>query len=282
VYYSKNENEKGTLALPIDLLTDSKAHYSLLEEEIGLIKLRHQHQKEIKERYNSIKQEKERLESLCGEMKKNTSPILLVEGESDVLILEKAYEKLFPGEVRTFRILSADVSGVHETNTKAGCGALAHALKSCRKDLPITIGLFDYDEKGIDSFKLDKNFKEDSSHNNIKIHSNKHVAALIYPEIKQKKEYYQVKNLLLEFLFPEEYIVKENEGCKLKIQQKKLEKKVEGFWMEPEDTNEPHFRKIVGGKMDFAKHVVPTFPREAFENFKIILEQIKNLFAKLK
>ena len=276
-YRVYNDNsQKGTAVDLLDIHKDSKITNALYDE-IGLLKLQQKHQEEYVAELERLKD----VEDLYKKAISEKSPILLVEGESDVSILKNAWKALFPSSERPYRILSSDVSGVHDPNTRAGVGILAKALESCRDDLPFTIGLFDYDKEGISCFKLDNNFNDFDNNPYMKTHMNDHVAALIYHDIEGKEEYFIAKNMCIEFLFPEKYIIERRGGKGLVIEQKKSELNIEGLKTDIKDTTELYYRKITSGKIEFAKHVVPYFSDIAFVNFKIVFKQINKLFKEI-
>jgi len=251
-----------------------------LKDELGLLELQRKHQEEYEEERNRLLSENKRLGEIESQYNDSTSPILLVEGQTDVLILQEAWGRLWNGEP-PFRILSCDVSGEDE-DSKAGCGVLKKALESGRLDHPKTIGLLDYDEAGLDAFKLDRNFTPSDFSESVKLHSNGHFAGMVYPEIDGLKAYRNADNLCIEFLFPEECITKTVSGHGLTLKPQKRSIKVGKRPERTEDTTEPELRTIKrSSKTHFAEKVVPTFPDDAFENFEPVFELIEQTFDEL-
>lgn len=272
--YRVFSNNNLTDVVPIESYTEE------LHSDLGLLELQREYQSKVREEMEIIRKAKEAWKRVANEA---TTPILLVEGKSDVTILNKAWERLNPNTPCSFRITSCDVSGDAESETRAGCGVLGKALDSCRPDLPITVGLFDYDDKGIKTFgALSKSFKANEEFpGDIKLSSNNHVAAFVIPDIQGKEDYRRAKNLPIEFIFPEDAIVKQVQGKGLVLEQKKKETRIESLCTGEELTTEPHYRKIKEGKVYFAEKVVPTFNDGCFGNFKAIFDLIQKIIGKL-
>jgi len=150
------------------------------------------------------------------------------------------------------------------------------ALNSHRPDLPIIIGIFDYDDEGIKEYKeLHKAFSEKGKH---KIHRNKKCAATVIPKIPGREKYYDATNLPIEYIFPEEFVLRKNRtGIGLTFRQKKKITYIEGKIIDEVDSTEPHYRQIVGNKVLFAEQIVPTFPDEAFSNFKHFFDLVEQI-----
>ena len=274
--------DNGTESLPL-WPSDNKNNETadLLKEELGLLQLAKEQQEEFERRKKELEVEARQLKDLSRKISEAQSPILLTEGKSDSLILEEAWRRLYPDEEKDFRIIPCDPLPGEES--AGGAGMLQKALVSCRLDQPLTIGLFDRDVEGIRKFNnLDNNFSVHSNNPHIKIHKNKNVAAFLIPDIPGKEDYINAENLLIEFLFPEDYIIKKHNGNGLNLSQKKRTIQIEGKKIEERETTEPHYRKIVGNKMYFAKDVVPKFPDDAFVNFRYIFNCFRSILQDLK
>lgn len=209
----------------------------------------------------------------------STVPVILTEGKSDPIILKKAWEMLYPNKKMPFKIRSCDTTP-NEQSESAGATILKHALNSLSPDRPKTIGLFDYDEKGINEYKsLSKSFIENGDK---KIHKNKKCAALCIPKINNRIDYYNANNLPIEFVFNDEYIIRKcPKGIGLGLKQEKCTTRIGNKLLKEVDSTESFFRKIINNKVYFAKEIVPTFPNEAFSNFSVIFDEISKLFDML-
>ncbi len=252
----------------------------VLKEELGLLQLTKEQQEEFERRKKELEEEAQRLKDLSSKIDEAQSPILLTEGKSDALILEEAWKRLYHNKKKDFRIIPCDPLPGKES--AGGADMLQKALVSCRPDQPLTIGLFDRDEKGIEAFKkLDNNFSEHSDQD-IKIHRNRKVAAFIIPKISGKENYISADNLPIEFLFPEDCITKQYGGYGLDLRQEKKVKMIGKKRVEEGETTEPYYRKISGNKMYYAEKVVPTLYDDAFENFRFIFDCFQSILLDLK
>jgi len=253
-----------------------------LKEELGLLELEKKSQELFERALVELNSTKGRLDSLQDQFSQASSPILLTEGKSDPIILEHAWSRIFPAQSRNFRIIPCTTFDDGKESS-GGTGILKKALESCRTDQPITVGLFDRDEKGIKSFNnLDKNFLVYRKTADIKMHKNRNAAAFLIPNILAKKDYIDVDNLPIEFLFPEDYIVKQHNGYGLELCQEKIFKLIGNKRIEDKETTEPIYRKVIGNKTYYAEKVIPTFPNDAFLNFKDVFECFLLILRELK
>ncbi len=139
------------------------------------------------------------------------------------------------------------------------------------------MGLFDRDEAGIKAFNdFGKNFMLFNGNADIKKHKNERAFAVLLPVPEGKETFAKSKNLPLEHYFSEEVKRKRtNNGFGLKFEN--IHKRQKLFELCKELLDKPHFQKITGGKDVFAKEIVPTLPKEEFENFKILFETIQEI-----
>jgi AAA15 family ATPase/GTPase len=256
---------------------------SLIQEELGLLELARKQQLE----YLQKKEELESMISSVSELEKkyldSNKPILLTEGRTDPKILSCAWASLYPGVDMPFKVLSCSTLP-KESGEAAGASVLKMALESARPDHPITIGLFDYDDRGIKEYKsLNKNFSKKTALGDIKIHKNLRSAGFCIPTIQGKETYREVENLPIEFVFPDEYIIKTTtDGHGLHLEQEKAVTIVKGKKIKECEASGNHNRKIVGNKVQFAEEVVPTFDKDAFVNFKHIFDLVGVVIAELQ
>lgn len=253
---------------------------NILYEELGLLELQRKQQEEFILRQKELAEEKKQLENIKNIFLQSTQPILLTEGASDPTILKKAWESLYPREQIPFRILSCNTNPP-DISEAAGASMLKATLNSTRTDEPKTIGMFDYDLEGIKEYDLlNANFINKPG---IKYHKNGKCAAFCIPFIPNRKEYYENKNLPIEFLFPDEYIIKKrDDGHGLEFKQEKKIIRIGNISQKIEDTTEPYFRRIVKNKVCFANDIITKFENNAFENFKYIFDLCKKILKELK
>jgi predicted ATPase len=251
-----------------------------LMDDLGLLALQRRHQQEYQEEMDQLRAAHDLLQD---ELADHTSPVVLVEGETDVLIFREAWNRLYPDDDIPFRIVSCDVSAGDPSESSAGCGILKKALESCRKDETTTVGVFDYDREGIKAFRLDGNFTVLSE--GIKIHTNGNVAAITLPCSESVQLYYDAENLCTEFLFPEHCLQAKRRQRRrsgnrefLRFRQKLIERKVEGALLDSEESTEPQHRTIIDGKMPFAKTAVQTFNDEDFSEFSNVFNRLFEVF----
>ena len=258
--------------------TEATQDISELQSELGLKELYKKHEQEIKD----LKNENVKLGDLYQELKQSDTPILLTEGKSDVTNLESAWSKLFPTKSKDFRIIKCDPYDNND-NSAGGTGMLKKALESCRGDLPLTIGIFDRDKEGIKEFNnLDSNFilSEDGEY---KIHKNKHTAVFLLPVPEERQPFKKVENFPIEYLFNEDDILKKSndeKGLEFSYATKKtiIGDKV----IKEEPTNEPIYRKVTGGKVYFAEKIAANFPKESFDNYKLVFSKFEEILNILK
>lgn len=243
--------------------------------DLGLIELQKKHQKEYEKRLIETEKANEVLTRIVQE---STRPLLLVEGKTDKLILEEAWSKIYDYDC-SFTIESCSTT---EENETAGCNVLKKALESGRPNMQATVGLFDYDDEGIKSFeKLDRNFVVDQDYENLKIHRNRKFSGLTFPRIEGLDYYMNVKNLVIEYLFPENALQKKVDDIGLTFKQEKKIIRVGSLIVSDEHTTELCYRSISGNKVHFAERIVPTLEQENFSKFEQLFNHILDVFERL-
>ena len=242
--------------------------------ELGYLKL----QEELFKDYLEKKQQLD--DSLCEtnrlkeKIKTYHKPVIITEGKTDVSILKTAWEKLNAEEM-PFDICSSDTTGDEQS---AGCDMLKNYLISYRFDSPhLVIGLFDRDTNGIKAFGLSNNFVLDSSGLYKKSKNNK-AFALLLPELDSKCEFIKYNNFCIEFMFDEQYLATQVDGKGLVLNAGTIATNFNGVTVNTAVPTELWFKTIDrSSKSFFAEKVVPTFPIEAFENFKKLFEIFKTI-----
>lgn len=248
IYEAKKAGAKPDVAIELG--------YFRLQEELF-----NEYVKKKKELDNSLEEVKlirERIKSI-------ELPVLITEGETDVLILRTAWEKLYTGKEMPFSIKSCDIGG---EGKEAGCGILKNYLVNHTFDAPnVVIGLFDYDEAGSKAYESLKMFSSDAS-GAFKKSRNCKAYAIRLPAPDSKKVFIEHNNLCIEFLFDEKYLFTELEGRKLIVEKGKTHTIFQNKVIREELLSELWFGRIdKSTKMFFAERIVPTLPAEAFVNF---------------
>lgn len=248
IYEAKKAGAKPDVAIELG--------YFRLQEELF-----NEYVKKKKELDNSLEEVKlirERIKSI-------ELPVLITEGETDVLILRTAWEKLYTDKEMPFSIKSCDIGG---EGKEAGCGILKNYLVNHTFDAPnVVIGLFNYDEAGSKAYESLKMFSSDAS-GAFKKSRNCKAYAIRLPAPNSKKVFIEHNNLCIEFLFDEKYLFTELEGRKLIVEKGKTHTIFQNKVIREELLSELWFGRIdKSTKMFFAERIVPTLPAEAFVNF---------------
>jgi len=250
-----------------------------LNEDLGLTKLLQEQHEYYKNKLEELQRQQKELQKLETEILNSKKPILLTEGKTDKIIIETAWDKLYPGEEIPFNVSSCDLEDEANGGGKAGCGILRKHLESVRHDnQSLVIGLFDYDKAGIEAFQLDKNYSLVDGYSNVKKSKNGKGYAILLPIPPGKEEFAKYKNLPIEYYFHENDLKKEVEGCKLGLIQEKIPTKFNGVTIEEKETTELYFARIDRKtKKVFAEKIVPTFPQSSFKNFEILFSLINKI-----
>lgn len=220
----------------------------------------------------------EKSEVLRKELENITTPVVLTEGRTDAKILITAWEKL-RGGIPPFRIRSCETGGEAAGSGNGGAQSLAVRLKAVASDHPhAVIGLFDYDDQGFSAYQLDRNFVEDKIGGyRVKrgMHGKSYAALLIPPDFRKDCE--KFKNCPIEFMFRDECLGTQRNGFSLNLKIKAASIKIGDQKIEKVLDDYTHFKEIVGGKVDFAEKIVPTFGPECFDAFAALFQMIEAL-----
>lgn len=253
---------------------------ALLSEELGYARILQRQYEEFKIKSQAIEQsllEIKKLEEKLSQIKK---PTVFTEGKTDALILKEAWNKLYPDRVCPFEVLSCSLTD--EIQENAGCDVLATILKGVRYDSDkIVIGLFDNDAAGIDSYKLDSNYKENKLLD-CKVNKNKKGYALLLPastdELKRIADH---KALCIEFLFSHDNLLKSVDGKCLKIEAAQGHMIINNIRIETKEYPEYWYLGKINKdtKMGFAERVVPTFEKDSFVNFTELFKRIEDIIS---
>lgn len=220
------------------------------------------------------------LSQIREQLSQVTTPVLLTEGRTDVMILEVAWQKLYQSERRNFSIESCDPlpyeSGI---GGAGGARRLAMRLVTVPPSSPSKlIGLFDRDREGIKGFQLDGNFVPFNSKVDQKVHKNKKAYAFLVPVPSGMEEFERLRNLPIEFLFEEQHLSKKVDNEGLVLIPRTLKTIMDGEIVNQQPGDRLEFMRIEkNSKKGFAEKVVPTLPAKAFKNFTLVFDVIKTM-----
>lgn len=259
-----------TKSLPIN--EKDKVNVSLLNDELGLTRLLQEQHEFYLSKMEELKLERMELDKLNAALGESRKPSIITEGKTDRMILEIAWERLYPGVDRPFNIASCDLEDDNGGGGAAGCGILRKQLESVKHDSQfIIIGLLDYDQAGMDAFKLDRNYTLVEGYSNIKRNKNGKGYAILLPIPEGKEQFQESRNYPIEFYFDEEYLRKELDGFKLGIVQPVIPIPLQGVIIGQHQTTELYHAQIKSNtKTKFAETIVPSFEDAAFKNFDIL------------
>ncbi|GIO13231.1 hypothetical protein J19TS2_27860 [Cohnella xylanilytica] len=264
--------KQGYQTKVVSLNKSDQGSVHVLNEQLGLTKLlQDQHEYYLK-RVEEIELQKRELQILQDEIATSRKPTVITEGKTDKMILETAWSKLYPEREMPFNITSCDLEDGTSGGGAAGCGILRKQLESVRHDSPnIIIGLFDYDQAGMDAFKLDKNYTLTEGYSNIKRNKNGRGFAVLLPIPEGREDFETTKNLPIEFYFEEADLRKEVDGYSLGLIQPVLQAKFMGVIVKQFETNELQYAQVESNtKTVFAEKIVPTFEPSSFRNFDML------------
>jgi hypothetical protein len=230
-----------------------------------------------KEAYDTIKQQKQLLNNLEQKVSQYQKPVLITEGKSDVFILKAAWGKIYPDQEMPFEIISCSITSDEST---AGVVTLTKYLDTVlHSESSIKIGIFDRDEEGKKHFdsKL-ANFSKWNDSKDIKSHKNGRAFAILLPKIEDESaEYWEKEYPCIEFLFSKQYFTNNYvqqthyyKGDEIKDPNQVEVFKQELFRHEYSCTIKPKDNI----KNHFSEKKVPTFPEDAFKNFKTLFQDI--------
>ena len=212
-------------------------------------------------------------------------PRIYTEGITDAMILQTAWKKLYLGVDSPFII--KDCTPIRSTTYKGyagGADVLKNLLKNLNEDSQlISIGIFDRDDAGISAInEINYAFEQEDD---WKISLQRKAGCFALPIPMGREKYAENKNLCIEFYFDDQVIASKNpddRGLSLSLYLGKKEISTED---DPEMSRRyPELRKIKddGGKMIFAKEIVPSLRVSAFEPFKLLFDKVLKLIERLE
>lgn len=258
-----------------------------LQEEIGLLRIQQEIHSEYKEKLKQLEALSQKIVQLESEIAAHQLPLILVEGVTDVTILEAAWSKLNPNNAIPFLIRSADPSSNVPGGGSGGAGSLARAIESIHPaDNRRVLAVFDHDQEGVKEFdSLSRNFKVVNNGNYEKRHVNGYAIALTLAVADENLPTVEAKNLCIEYLFDNDVLELKNvDGKGLELKEHELSviagvKKIaltdaqrQLFSDELGDLSA--YRIVSGGKRIFAENIVQNLEAGKFERFKVLFERI--------
>ena len=264
-----------------------------LQEEIGLLRIQQEIHNEYKERLKQLETFSQKIVELEQEIATHKLPLVLVEGQTDVLILETAWKKINPEHEKPFLVRSADplanISGI----CAGGADSLFKAIESIHPaDNRHVLALFDHDQKGIKMFDtLSANFKVLPGKSYEKRHSNGYAVALTLAVADSSLLAVDAKNLCIEYLFDNDVLDIQDinghglifkdfkddllvtaSGKKLQLTQAQQQELFENVANSIGDLRA--YRTIRDGKKVFAEGIVPNLGVEKFGRFGVLFDRI--------
>lgn len=249
-----------------------------LADELGYSMILQKQYDDLKRALQEKAEMKLKVEKLEEEIRNSSKTVLLTEGKTDVIILKKAWEKLYEVEC-PFEIKSCNLVEENNHTSVAGAGILKNKLLACSADSKnVVIGMFDNDKEGKKNYVLDNNYKEPIGRTWKKHVSEKGYAFVIPASTDELKEIEKIDNLSIEFLFSEASLQKKHNGRGLEFTPMKVITKVNGVDISCEETSRWYYSSIQSdSKNYFANAIVPTFDKEEFKNFEPLFAIIQEI-----
>ena len=258
-----------------------------LQEEIGLLRIQQEIHSEYKERLKTLEILSKKIVELEQEITEHKLPLILVEGKTDVAILEIAWKKLNPRQGMPYLIRSADPLSNVLGCDGGGAISLSKAIESIHPaDNRRVLAIFDHDQKGIKTFEsLSVNFKTPVGLVYEKHHSNGYAVAMTLAVADPTLPTVDVKNLCIEYLFDDDVLeLKDANGYGLFFKDQELSVAVSGK-RRPLTLDQQElfvealgdlraYRTIGDGKKAFAEGIVPNLSIEKFSRFAVLFERI--------
>lgn len=251
----------------------------IIANELGHIQLMDSLRQKLEEKILHTEKLQDLAEEKIEELKALQKPVILTEGRNDVKVLQEAWKRLRQNEC-PFEIKSCSVVDDDEGEA-GGADQLASCLRSILPDHPHTfIGLFDRDDSGLKAWKLDKNFSQIHSNEDIKSSSSGKAHAMLLPVPEFEPAFKDSHTLCLELMFPETAVRKEIEGNKLSLVPIKIIHKLGAVELKQEDGTKLWQMRVSGNKKYFAEKIVPTLNDDDFKEFDKIFQAAENLIDK--
>ena len=247
---------------------------NIIHEEIGILPI-------ISTKIKEAVEFKKEADELRRKVDALAKPALIMEGKTDVKIVNTAWEKLNAGIAIPIDLIEASNSVANGGN--GGAGMLKKTIETIRPDGKVCIAMFDRDHEGIKEYNsLSNDFtnKEILGYE-VKNHNNGKAFAFMLPVVKddeQTEKFGEAENLAIEFYFDEADFRKEVDGEKLQLEKDIIIKKSgTGKEIGREENDSIYYLKIRNNKTVFAEKIVLTLDVNAFRRFKIIFDIIEKI-----
>lgn len=281
--YRVSQDKSGSIVSDASLNTPM-SEKDKLKNELGIIAI----QKEVHNFYSGKLAELDSLSrhvrELEAEVLTKQCPLIVTEGITDKLILEKAAKEILENH-RSILIRACDNTQMNGGN--GGATQLSRLIETIHPDDErIVIAVFDNDEEGQKGFNnLSKNFTNSKLSDEIKKHVNGYAWAMLLPEPNFREGYVAAKNLCIEYMFPDEVLNRQFiNGRRLRL--KRLEpvvmvggKKL-SMPLHLNDSTLKPYMKIESGKEQFAEQVVPKLRRKSFQAFEKMFDDIIRIVSR--
>jgi hypothetical protein len=221
VWQPENQTEVERLEQPLGKSISG----TRLKEEIGLLRIQQEIHGEYKEKLAELEALSQRIADLEHEISARQLPLVLVEGITDVVIFEMAWNKLNPGVEMPFLVRSADPLSNVTGGGSGGAGSVAKAIESIHPgDNRYVVAVFDHDQEGVKSFDgLSKNFKANPTCSYEKAHANGYAFAITLAAAGENLPTVAAKNLCVEYLFDDEVLLlRDDDGNGLELKEQEL------------------------------------------------------------
>jgi len=283
VWQPESRTEVERLVYPLD----KSAAGAKLKEEIGLLRIQQEIHEEYKEKIKNLEVLSERISNLEAEIATQQLPLVLVEGATDISIIETAWAKLNPDIPIPFLIRSADPLANVPGGGGGGANSLAKAIESIHPaDDRHVIAIFDHDQEGIKAFNsLSKSFKIPRGLSYEKRHSNGYAVALTLAVAAENSPAFDAKNLCIEYLFDDDILQqKDANGRGLTFKEQDLFLSAAGNKLSlTEDQKQiitdtlgdlSAYKAVSDGKKIFSENIVPTLETQNFYRFATLFNRI--------
>lgn len=196
------------------------------------------------------------------------------EGQTDMLIFQTAWRKLYSNEECLFKIKSVEM----KPGFSGGVNALVDELNTHRKEHGIVIGIFDRDADGIKSYN--KLHAEFVVKDNIKISTDRSAGAFLLPIPSGKEKLAELGKLWIENMFSEtvqKTKTSDGRGLIFEYSPRVLREVIGDKVVKETKITEESLETatIKDGKKIFAEQIIPELPNEEFENFKLVFDLIE-------
>jgi len=208
-------------------------------------------------------------------------PRIYTEGMTDALILNTAWKKLYPEIDCPFII--KDCHPTRKTSpetTIGGVDVLKNQLINLNEEAQfISVGIFDRDDAGLNALNNVKDYEVDME-NEWRISLPRKAGCFTLPVPVGREKYEASKKLSIEFYFNDEVLSSKNKdgkGLSFSIYLGRREIREHD---DPETVMKYTEERVIkddGGKMTFAKEIVPALETNHFEPFVIVFEKISKL-----